>query len=119
MLVIRQAQMKVLEAAQRKRAELRMALRLRAAFPEKTEPKTDDDLAAIVRLGVERAAMYRIIRESAVCRYLQLMVMLSPYFDIDPATAAWARPILTSKLDDEDKLDSLMEHVQFGSVADS
>jgi hypothetical protein len=85
MLVIRDEQMRVFEAAARKRFEDRMMLRL--ALPDESEARD------VVRLAVCKCLGYGIDVERDMEDFLVFMVEYSPDFEMQPEMA-WARTIL-------------------------
>lgn len=93
MLTIRNAQMETLSRYMLEQAANRLAQHLRANFPDHTELWDEPTMQELVRLGLRRAADHGIRAERDIRRYLEYMVLLSPGFDTDPATA-WAGVIL-------------------------
>jgi hypothetical protein len=85
MLVIRDEQMRALEAAARSRFEDLMVLRL--ALPDESAARD------LVRLGVRKCLGYGIDAEGDMEQILRLMVKYSPEFETRPEMA-WALAVL-------------------------
>lgn len=100
MLVIRKAQMAVLEQAVLRTFENRMLEHLKEFFPKHCEILGEEQVRKVIRLGLERAEQYGLVSERDIHLYVGLMFMLGSYFDHDPQLP-WAAKILT----DEDIVD--------------
>ena len=104
MLTVRQGQMDTLAESMMRRYEQRVAERLRAQFPAKLDPVSDEDLREHVRTGATKAKGYGITAESDMTRYLEYTVEYGPEFDATP----WARRVLADeKLSGREKMDRL------------
>ncbi len=93
MLVIRSEQMAALDRYAAAQFEDRVAAHLRARWPQSCAEMGDAALRERVAIGVERAAGYGLVAELDVCRYVELMFVLSPDFDTD-ARFPWAGEVL-------------------------
>jgi hypothetical protein len=109
MLVIRKAQIKVLEQAARRSFEDRMVGYLSKRFPDTCGAHNEAAVRASIQKGIEQAKRYGITAEYDVARYIDLMLEFSEDFDTSPATS-WATPILTNaNLGFHAKMDLLWE----------
>ncbi len=96
MLVIRKAQMAVLEQAVLRTFENRMLEHLKEFFPKHCEILGEEQVRKVIRLGIERAEQYGLVSERDIHLYVGLMFMLGSYFDQDPQLP-WAAKILTDE----------------------
>ena len=110
MLVIRKAQMAVLEQAVVRTFENRMIEHLEEFFPKHCEILGREQVRKVIRLGLERAEKYDLVSERDVHLYVGLMFMLGSYFDQDPQLP-WAAKILTDEeiTDPNDRADQLYD----------
>jgi hypothetical protein len=84
MLVIREPQLAVLQQMVSQESERRLASCLRDAFEHPLASFDDSEMAALVRLAVERASCHGHRGLRSVFLYATLMVMLGAFFDEDP-----------------------------------
>jgi hypothetical protein len=105
MLVIREPQLRVLEIAQAKSFEGRLAAHCRRFFPRAANA-LGEQLADAVREAFERAKSHGFARERDICKYLNLVFTFGRDFDRSPLTA-WAKPLLRSSLPSAEKMDRL------------
>jgi hypothetical protein len=106
MFVIRREQ---LRAMRPDRAELHtwIAQHLREHFAEQTEEMDDDSLLAFAAEGDGRAFEYGIEDAVAVCKFVDLMILLGKDFDTNPAYP-WAAAILKdSSMSPSDRIDAV------------
>lgn len=93
MLVIRKTQMHLLEQELRRDFARRAGLHLGANFSDcaAMEPA---ELRALVDGGIAKAHGYGIETEREVCKFLNLLVVYGPHFDVE---LPWARKTLAAK----------------------
>lgn len=77
--------------------EDRMIQHLGALFPSFVADLRDDELRALIQLGIRRARRHGIIAERGVCIYVTVMFAFGRDFESDPA-CAWAVEILRDPL---------------------
>jgi hypothetical protein len=73
--------------------EDRMIAHISAFFAQQYHEVGESGMREIIQYGIERSASYGIHVERDVCKYIDLMVVLGPDFDRDPALP-WAGEIL-------------------------
>lgn len=117
MLTIRRAQMDALEREQCKHFEAQMTLHLNTWFAEDIAEFGADGLSAFIHHGIKRAALYNIVTEKDVCRYIDLMVVLGQWFDCEQVFP-WVEPILTDvhERSADERLTALEESVATWSM---
>jgi hypothetical protein len=96
MLTIRKEQLEVFQKVSRRQFQKAMLTYLREAFAAQTVQKTDADLDALIRTGIERAKHYKIVIEDDVQRFLDCMMIYGQNFDSD-ASLNWARLVLRAR----------------------
>ena len=99
MLTIRNAQFRTLSLDARRRFEQRVARHLAKFFPDRTAAMDSGELVALIRHGCDRATAHGFKSARDVCKYIDLMVVFGPDFDVDPRHA-WAREILDRPAED-------------------
>jgi hypothetical protein len=111
MLVIRMEQLRAFEKARVERFVAAMIPRLRDEAPEVTGQASDEEIAALVRHGVARAAAYGLESAPQIAGYITCMTWLGPDFDTSPEHP-WAAAILgDASLGPEDKLSRIEDYV--------
>ena len=93
MLKIRQQQMDVLNQAMTAGFERRMYDYLMKTYADALKRTPKDEVQSAIRTGTRRAAVYGMIGEYDVARFIDLMYRLSPDFDSKPEHA-WIRTVL-------------------------
>jgi hypothetical protein len=94
MLVIRNEQMEIL-AEPRLRAWI--AGYLRKCYPAQIEAYGDENLSALIDLGIRWGRRFRVAEDAYIRKFVHVSFLLGPGFEKDPAFA-WAARILN---DDE------------------
>lgn len=94
MLVIRDAQLAALGARHRAAFSGRLVAHLERFFPERCQALGPGGVAEAIEHGVDRAALYGIVAERDVCKYVDLMFVFGR--DLDRAEVhPWAARILS------------------------
>jgi hypothetical protein len=93
MFILRHHHMEALQAYARDQYARRAAADLRNRFPHRCEELGGEDLLAVVRAGIERAARYGITTETAVFLFLALFLAHGRDFETRKPLA-WTRAIL-------------------------
>ena len=107
MLTIRRAQIAVLAGPGLERFRGRARNHLRAQFPRRSAPMSDEELLAAIDHALARCAHHRVEFESDILRFLNVMFTFGERFDEDPAID-WAAPILArTELDPHARMDAL------------
>jgi hypothetical protein len=96
MLTIRKEQMAVFGPLGEKAFEDRVIAHLKKVFPEQSQALGEPKLRDAIQYGTQRAAVYRIISERDVCKYIDLMILYGRDFDKDP-THSWAQSVLENQ----------------------
>jgi hypothetical protein len=96
MLTLRKEQLAVFGPLGKKAFEDRMLSHLKKVFPEQSEALGEPKLRETIQSGTQRAAVYRIISERDVCKYIDLMILYGRDFDKDP-NLPWAQSILQNQ----------------------
>jgi hypothetical protein len=81
---VRQEQFQALGEASRRELEDRMVRHMSKLFPDQCRILSDDGVRGLIRHGLARAAVYRLARESDLCRFIELMFGLGRDFDQSP-----------------------------------
>ena len=106
MLIIRRAQIGVLEGWARLELEQRLARHLRDRFAVARDLDADG-LRALIQHGIRRAETYGVQSEYDVRRFLEFLAMYGRSFDSDPRIP-WAGEVLRrSDLSGTEKMDRL------------
>lgn len=84
MLVIREEQMKVFDAAAEASFERRLAALVREIQPELVSELDEDDLLACVQAGIERARGHGLGGEQSIGIFVGWMLEIAPNFDEQP-----------------------------------
>jgi len=95
-MIIRQEQLDVLQSKSSRSFERRAIAHLHTAFPEWAAWAGDERLLLLVHLGFRRARRWNLTGAQDICRFVDLMVAISPEFDDDPRFP-WVRRILGQK----------------------
>jgi hypothetical protein len=107
-LTIRRAQLLALEEVTLRPFRERALLHVREQFPDLYEERGDAAIREIVDLAVRKGRAYGLEAESELLRLLNVMVLVSPRLDVDPATP-WAREILAdTELGSETRIERLV-----------
>lgn len=111
--------MDILTEPIRRRFEEQMLEHLRSAFAAQIAGVSEEDLRAVIRQTITKAATYHITAAPDVARYLEYVVCFGPNF-YDAPELAWAAEILQSEsLNGTQKMDLIDEREQHGSGASS
>ncbi len=92
-MIIRDAQVKVLEQAAVENFVFEMANHCREFSPHLTKTLDDEQLEAAVRQGIKKAESYGFDQRGPVRFYLDLMIVFGSGFDTDPQYP-WAKEML-------------------------
>jgi len=104
---------KAFSEQQRERFEDEMVAYLRKEYAPIVVRRDDKWLRELIRLGVENASGYGIVLERDVARYIDLMLALSPDFDVSN-NYPWAKESLTAgHAKPEKKLDDIYSTILF------
>ena len=104
---------KAFSEQQRERFEDEMVAYLRKQYAPIVVRRDDKWLRELIRLGVENASGYGIVLERDVARYIDLMLALSPDFDVSNKYP-WAKESLTARhAKPEKKLDDIYSTILF------
>lgn len=93
-LVIRDEQMRALEAETHRLFVEQMCVHLRRRFSDECAAMTHAQLVAHVEFTVSAAAKWRLVSPSDVCRFLNLTMIYGAGFDTQPAQR-WMRDMLS------------------------
>jgi hypothetical protein len=96
MLTIRPEQLAVLSQPHVKRFEDWMLAHLKKFFPKESESAGESGLRETIQHGIKRAAVYGIVSERDVCKYIELMIVFGRDFDQDEKVP-WAGQILRTR----------------------
>lgn len=97
MLTLRQEQVDALAADLRRRVLDGIATMLAGSWmPERPLQEAKDMLRRFVAVGAARAESYGLVTERQIARYVNLMVVMGPRFDLQP----WAQNVLTNPADE-------------------
>ncbi len=83
-MIIRDAQISILEEDVVARFDRSLADHLRQYAPREAKPLGEDELLAVVRLGRERAAQVDLTSRESIRLYLELMFLFGSGFSTDP-----------------------------------
>ncbi len=110
MILIRKDQKKALATAATNDFVERMLVHVNKFFPDHYEALGEDNCRELVDHGINKAAIYDIVNERDVCKYIDLMVSFGVEFDGDPELP-WASEILNDKSmkDSSEKVDVLFK----------
>jgi hypothetical protein len=92
MLTIRDAQIKVMSTAQFERWVIE---HFRTFFRRQCEGRTDAGLLQAARAGIAKARIYGFVKNSDLCRFADVMLVMGAEFDRDPLLP-WAAAILNN-----------------------
>lgn len=95
MFQIRPEQMTPFREAAAKRFEDKMVEQLRKLFPRVCAKLAEPDLREIIRQGAQAAAQFGIVRQCDISRYIGVMFMFGPNFEMSPDSARF-RAVLQS-----------------------
>jgi hypothetical protein len=96
MLTIRKEQEEALGRDRLRRFVIQMEQHLRQFFPARCAELGDEAVREWIHHGIERAAVYGVVAERDVCKYIDVMFTCGREFDEDPKLP-WAREILTAQ----------------------
>lgn len=91
MFKIRQEQMTAFQGDALRVFEERMVAHVGRCLPECMADLGEGRVREVIRLGIERAAVFDIVAERDVCKFIDLMLVFGTDFDV---ARAWAREIL-------------------------
>jgi hypothetical protein len=100
MLVIRQEQLDAFSRYMEDQFAERAVAHLKSRFPAACAKMGEPGLRQLVRDGSMRAESYAIESERDTVRFLELLFIIGPEFDLPgkaSATASWARPMLEDR----------------------
>jgi hypothetical protein len=106
MLIIREAQLRVLSEYARGDLQARMLAHLRRFFPARCAALGERETEDLIAHGVERARRYNLDTEAEICKYLNLMFSFGRDFDTEQD---WAARVLTGR--DRGAPDSLIDRL--------
>jgi hypothetical protein len=120
MLIIRNDQMRMLQAYMTKPFENLMFQHVKEFFPEEFASLGEDTVRETIRYGIDCARTYEITIEYDVSRYINLMFTFGRDYDIDPALP-WVEEILiNTELSGLSKMDRLYveaeKHIKHASA---
>jgi hypothetical protein len=101
MLVLRNEQMEVFRKAALASFESKMMVHLSGFAKRHCEVIGEENVRYVIRLGIERSALYGFTDRGAIQLFLELMFMFGSYFDTDPQLP-WAAQILQNREADEE-----------------
>jgi hypothetical protein len=113
MLRIRPKQIAALGGVMRTRFEERMVAHLRTLFPQLTQRRAHAEILSFVRIGVARAAVYGVVVERDVQRYIEYMIMYGPRFDEDARYRPLAEVLNRADLSGTSKMNRIDDYDQF------
>ena len=105
MLTIRAAQFAALTQSFEAHTEARALRHLRASIPDVCAGQSDEALRETVRRALQRARRHGFEAEYDLFRYLNVMLMFGPDFDVDPALPWAAATLEGTKLRDRPAVD--------------
>jgi hypothetical protein len=109
MFKIRQQQMELMNQKKAEDFESRVYTYLMKTYPETLKRTPKDDVQKSIQAGIKRAAVYGMIAEYDVARFIDLMYLLSPDFDSNPNTS-WIRTVLDDpEIHPGEKMDLIYE----------
>jgi|SRR5580692_2988489 hypothetical protein len=108
MFTLREKQMEVFVLIELKKFEDRVLEHVREFFPRKIENLSEENIREGIQYGIKRAAVYGIVAERDVLKYIDLAVVLGRDFDID-TRIAWASEILKTSNSSGAKIESLLK----------
>jgi hypothetical protein len=91
MLRVRPEQLHAFQEPLRRAYEDRLVLHVQQFFPERCAEVGKAGVRAEVRSGVDRAALHGITTERDVCKFVSLVFVFGPEFDVK---LSWARKML-------------------------
>ncbi len=95
-MVIRQIQLTKFAALAQQRFEEQAVHHMKCSFPDLYNLLGEKRSLRLLRHAQSRAARWKITGTPEICRFLNIMVVLSPHFDDDPRLP-WARRILGAR----------------------
>ncbi len=81
MLEIREEQVKIFQNEALRKFESQMISHLDQFFPERCRELGEEKIREMIQYGVKHAATYRIVSHRHVCRFIDLLVLLSHDFE--------------------------------------
>lgn len=112
-LTTTEAHLEAFSTQQRERFEDEMVAYLRKEYAPVVVRRDDKWLRELIRLGIENASGYGIVLERDVAHYIELMLALSPDFDVSNKYP-WAKVSLTAHhAKPEKKLDDIYSTILF------
>ena len=107
MLVIRDEQMKAMQEYMLTKFAGRMFLHLRESFPEEISGISDEELRALIQMGIEKARSYNILEDEDVQGFLEFMITNGPNFHEDEAHPEIQQILSSTEMDGEEKIDEI------------
>ena len=109
MLKIRKEQMELLNQKMAEDFESRIYKHLVKTYPDMLKRTPKQDVQQSIQAGIKRAAVYGLIAEYDVVRFIDLMYQLSPDFDSSPKNS-WIRKVLDDpEIHPREKMDLIYE----------
>lgn len=94
---------------------------MQRAFPDLYQLLGEQRSLRLIRYAKYRASQWKVTAAREVCRFLNIMIVLSPYFDDDPRLP-WVRRILGARdVPESERMKRLTEAVSqvLGQIASS
>ena len=107
MLVIRKAQLEVIGQQPVEQFIRELTAHIREHLPLQYEALGAEGTREIVCHGIDRARVHRIVSAAGVRAYTQLLFVLGPDFDLNPALP-WVRPILAGTEEEPARVEKLI-----------
>lgn len=111
MMIVRNSQLQDLSARKVGDFHDRLRKHLRRVFPEKTAGLKPEELAHRIKLGLEKAAEYKLVSELELTLFLDLVFGLGPDFDEQPRNEWMVRTLERMDLDNFEKLDKVFDRL--------
>lgn len=96
-MLIRKEQIEEMVAQRQANCEKSFVDHFRHTVPEHVSKYTDEELASLIRQGVEKASTYDVMGGPALLQFLSLTLIIAPNFHEEPAAHHFLRmPTLTA-----------------------
>ena len=115
MIVVKDAQLRSLEAGFRDEFLDQLPDILRGAMPEEAAGLTPDALRALVGRAAEKARGYGITLPEPLAQFASLCLALGESFDRDPDIAAY---LSAGEMDQETKMSALLDAIEAAQAVD-
>ncbi|MFN7997632.1 MAG: hypothetical protein U0Q18_28700 [Bryobacteraceae bacterium] len=106
MLTIRREQLDIFSKLDVENFEQWVLTHLKKFFPAQCAAQDDRRTVDMIRTGIRRAGIYRIVSKPDVCKYIDLMMVFGPDFDQD-RRYPWASEILARDLPPAQRIQQL------------